>query len=273
MENFGFAVDIFRNVQGTYPWFIIYLCILLYYMKKNRWNLVKTGMLLWILLFFNDIAGVLWAGVGSLRSGIFRFSWMMCMVILIAIFCAERIWESKKNKIVWILGIASLIYISVLYSPKQFYQYFPSYNNLYQINEDLIETINIIVKDADIDGEQNPYVMGDYTFLEKARLYNPAIILLESYYESFKLTDSRQNSGYKTEEFPVLANMCKGGNVYTVNEKKKAIKNTTVKYIVIKRNEFTDEYQQVYQDELNQLGKNMTYDIYKIQLDSENYKN
>ena len=42
---------------------------------------------------------------------------------------------------------------------------------------------------------------------------------------------------------------------------------------MIKRNEFTDEYQQVYQDELNQLGKNMTYDIYKIQLDSENYKN
>jgi hypothetical protein len=261
MSNFGFITDIFRNIQGVYPWFIIFLCILLYYIREKNWKLIKIGIVFWVLILFNDIMGIYLAGIGSMRAGIFRFTWMMCAIPMIAVFFADQIWRRRKKFWMWMVCLAGVYMVSLFYSPESFYDGFGSYRNIYQINENIIEAVDLIIKDSN---DENPMVLGNYSFLEKARLYNPAVFLLEDYYEAYKLTDSRYEPSYIEEGFPVLMDLCNGTLEYSWEDKKKALQNTDAEYIVVKWREESRECGNILKNEIEEIGKTEIYDVYKI---------
>lgn len=255
-----------------------YILLIIYYLikgnKKER-TFFSLQPLALMAIILNPWAMVVWLRIfgDSLRSRIFRFFWLLPILMTYSYFLTCLYEKTKKKFTKIIIALISIIGISQIgigtrYTFTGVYENhgYQMVENRYKIQNDTIMAAEIVEKDKK-DKQQAVNVAYDGNMSMEIRTYDASILSATGTLFSYQILDKETWDMLVNDENwqAIVAALVSGAimDENWVDERilERAFKNLDVNYAIVQKDNY---YLRIWQEEAVQIGKTENYIVFKL---------
>ena len=255
-----------------------YILLIIYYLikgnKKER-TFFSLQPLALMVIILNPWAMVVWLRIfgDSLRSRIFRFFWLLPILMTYSYFLTCLYEKTKKKFAKIIIALISIIGISQIgigtrYTFTGVYENHgcQMVENRYKIQNDTIMAAEIVEKDKK-DKEQAVNVVYDGNMSMEIRTYDASILSATGTIFSYQILDKETWDMLVDDENwqAIVAALVSGAimdeNWVDKHILERAFKSLDVNYAIVQKDNY---YLRIWQEEAVQIGKTENYIVFKL---------